>query len=241
MNRMAIAAILAVGCVLTACNRAPPPPSAEVADQRSEAVAVAVQEQTQRFAAAPAPTPADSATAYQFSFDGLMTERVPMTAFRGEVVLVVNTASRCGFTPQYEGLQQIFSEYHGRGFEIVGVPSNDFAGQEPGTAQEIAEFCRLNYGVTFPMAGKVDVIGENAHPFYKWAHEQLGQAAVPAWNFHKILIGRDGRLIAAWPSAVTPTSEELRHAIETALAVPAPTPAPTPAAPPPTPAAPPPT
>lgn len=223
MNRFVIAACLA-GFALVACNRAPPPPSAEVADQRAQAVAAAVQEQTQRFAAAPAATPADSATVYQFTFDGLMTDHVPMTAFRGEVVLVVNTASRCGFTPQYEGLQQIFTEYHGRGFEIVGVPSNDFAGQEPGSSAEIAEFCRLNFGVTFPMAAKVDVIGENAHPFYKWAHAGLGDAAVPAWNFHKILIGRDGRLIAAWPSAVTPTSEELRRAIETALAVPAPTP-----------------
>ncbi|WP_395645389.1 glutathione peroxidase [Terricaulis sp.] len=217
MNRLTAALLLGLGLALAACNRAPPPPSAEVADQRTQAVNAAVQEQTERFASAPAATPADAGTAYQFDFEGLMTERVPMTAFRGEVVLVVNTASRCGYTPQYEGLQQIFSEYHGRGFEIVGVPSNDFAGQEPGSSEEIAEFCRLNYGVTFPMAEKVDVIGDTAHPFYKWAHEQLGQSAVPAWNFHKILVGRDGRLIAAWPSAVTPTSAELRQAIEAAL------------------------
>lgn len=217
MNRVATALLLGLGLALGACNRAPLPPTADVAEQRTAAVEAAVQEQTQRFAAAPAATPADSATAYQFSFDGLMTERVPMTAFRGEVVLVVNTASRCGYTPQYEGLQEIYTEYHARGFEVVGVPSNNFAGQEPGSAQEIAEFCRLNYGVTFPMAGKAEVIGNDAHPFYQWAHQQLGESAVPAWNFHKILVGRDGRLIAAWPSAVTPTSAELRQAIEAAL------------------------
>jgi glutathione peroxidase len=209
--------VLAV-VALTACNRAPPPPTAEVAQERSAAVAAAVQEQQARFAAAPAVAQADPATAYQFEFSGLWSDRVPMTAFEGEVVLVVNTASRCGYTPQYEGLQEIYTEYHGQGFEVVGVPSNNFAGQEPGTAQEIQDFCSLNYGVTFPMAGKTEVVGAEAHPFYKWAEAQLGQSAVPGWNFHKILLGRDGRLIAAFPSDVEPASQELRAAITQALA-----------------------
>lgn len=203
---------------LAACNRAPPQPSADVAAERTAAVAAAVEEQRARFAAAPALAPADQNTAYQFAFTGLWTDRVPMTAFDGEVVLVVNTASRCGFTPQYEGLQEIYSEYHDQGFEILGVPSNNFAGQEPGSAQEIQEFCSLNYGVTFPMAGKTDVVGDARHPFYAWAETQLGDAAVPGWNFHKLLIGRDGRLIAAFPTRTEPTSAEVRAAISAALA-----------------------
>ena len=171
---------------------------------------------------APPVSAADRNTAYQFEFAGLWTDRLPMTAFEGEVVLVVNTASRCGFTPQYEGLQAIYNEYNAQGFEVVGVPANNFMGQEPGSAEEIQEFCTLNYGVTFPMAGKTDVVGEARHPFYAWAQTQLGDAAVPGWNFHKLLIGRDGRLIAAFPSDTEPTSEDVRAAITAALAASAP-------------------
>ncbi|HET9229921.1 MAG TPA: glutathione peroxidase [Vitreimonas sp.] len=214
--------LIAVALALAACNRAPPAPSAEVSEARRAAVTAAVEAQRTRFAAAPDPAAADRATAYQFVFDGLWTERVPMTAFEGEVVLVVNTASRCGYTPQYEGLQAIYDEYHARGFEIVGVPANNFMGQEPGSAEEIQEFCTLNYGVTFPMTAKTDVIGEGRHPFYAWAETQLGAPAVPEWNFHKLLLGRDGRLIAAFPTRTEPTSEEVRRAITTALAVAAP-------------------
>jgi glutathione peroxidase len=144
-----------------------------------------------------------------------------MTAFEGDVVLVVNTASRCGYTPQYEGLQQIYDEYRDQGFEIVGVPANNFMGQEPGTTEEIQQFCTLNYGVTFPMAAKTDVVGETRHPFYAWAETQLGEAAVPQWNFHKLLIGRDGRLITAFPTRTEPTSDDVRSAIAQALAAPA--------------------
>lgn len=206
---------------IAACTQAPPPPTAEVSAERQAAVEAAVQAQQAAFAAAPDPASADRATAYQFFFPGLFTDTVPMTAFEGEVVLVVNTASRCGFTPQYEGLQTIYSEYHDRGFEIVGVPANNFMGQEPGSEAEIQEFCTLNYGVTFPMAAKTEVVGAERHPFYAWAETQLGEAAVPQWNFHKLLIGRDGRLIAAFGSRTEPTSEELRAAINAALAAPA--------------------
>jgi glutathione peroxidase len=213
--------VLAVALACAACSRAPEPPSADVAAEREEAVAAAVSEQRLRFAAAP-PASADPASAYQFSFEGLMLPQVPLSALEGDVILVVNTASQCGFTPQYEGLQQIYAEYHEQGFEIVGVPANNFNGQEPGSAQEITEFCTLNYGVTFPMAAKADVVGENRHPFYAWAETQLGQAAVPRWNFHKLLIGRDGRLIAAFGTRTEPTSDEIRSAIQTALAAHAP-------------------
>jgi glutathione peroxidase len=214
--------VLAAALALAACNRAPPAPSAEVSAERAELVRTAVAEQRTRFAAAPDPAQADHATAYQFQFDGLWAEHVPMTAFEGEVVMVVNTASRCGFTPQYEGLQQIYDEYHAQGFEIVGVPANNFAGQEPGSAEQIQQFCTLNYGVTFPMAAKTDVVGEHRHPFYAWAETQLGEAAVPQWNFHKLLLGRDGHLIAAFPTRTEPTSDDVRHAITQALAASAP-------------------
>lgn len=209
--------MIAAALMLASCNRAPPPPEPSVAAERAAAVAAAVEAYRARFEAAAPTAAADRATAYQFAFTGLFTDAVPMTAFEGEVVLVVNTASRCGYTPQYEGLQQIYDEYRAQGFEIVGVPSNNFAGQEPGSAEEIQEFCTLNYGVTFPMAGKTEVIGEARHPFYAWAETQLGEAAAPSWNFHKLLIGRDGRLIAAFGTRVEPTSDEIRNAIVAAL------------------------
>lgn len=217
MSRVTLAVFAAMA--LAACNRAPPPPTAELSAERTAEVTAAVEAQRTRFTAAPDPALADPATAYQFSFPGLWTDRVPMTAFEGEVVLVVNTASRCGFTPQYEGLQAIYDEYHAQGFEVVGVPANNFNGQEPGSAAEIQQFCTLNYGVTFPMAAKTEVIGQSRHPFYAWAEQQIGESAVPQWNFHKILIGRDGRVIAAFPTRTEPTSEEIRTAITTALAV----------------------
>lgn len=212
--------IASVVLALAACSRAPEAPSADVARQRSAAVAAAVQAQRELFATAPDPAAADKSTAYQFAFNGLWTDRVPMTAFEGDVVMVVNTASRCGYTPQYEGLQAIYDEYHAQGFDIVGVPANNFMGQEPGSTEEIQEFCTLNYGVTFPMAAKTDVVGESRHPFYAWAEQQIGASAVPRWNFHKILIGRDGRVIRAFDTRTEPTSEEVRTAITAALAAP---------------------
>lgn len=220
MFKSRVTLALFAALALAACNQAPAPPAPEISAERTAAVTAAVEAQRVAFAAAPDPAAADPATAYQFSFPGLWTDRVPMTAFEGEVVMVVNTASRCGLTPQYEGLQEIYSEYQDRGFEIVGVPANNFMGQEPGSAEEIQEFCTLNYGVTFPMAAKSEVIGAERHPFYAWAEAQIGESAVPQWNFHKLLIGRDGRLIAAFGSQTVPTAPEVRAAIEAALAVP---------------------
>lgn len=211
--------VVAAALALAACSPAVEAPAPEISAERTAAVTAAVEAQRARFAAAPDPAAADHATAYQFSFPGLWSDQVPMTAFEGEVVMVVNTASRCGFTPQYEGLQAIYDEYHGQGFEIVGVPANNFMGQEPGSTEEIQEFCTLNYGVTFPMAAKTEVVGDTRHPFFAWAEQQIGESAVPQWNFHKILIGRDGRVIAAFPTRTEPTSEEVRAAITAALAV----------------------
>ncbi|MHA7870957.1 MAG: glutathione peroxidase, partial [Hyphococcus sp.] len=123
----------------------------------------------------------------------------------------------CGFTPQYAGLQALHEKYAGDGFSVIGVPSNDFGGQEPGSAAEIRRFCDLNYGVTFPMTQKSVVAGENAHPFYQWAIASLGEDAAPRWNFHKILVGRDGQAVGAFPSRVRPDSPKLENAITTAL------------------------
>jgi glutathione peroxidase len=139
-------------------------------------------------AVAKTPTPATPLSATQF--DGLMGERVDLADYRGKVVLVVNTASQCGFTGQYAGLERLYKTRSRDGLIIVGVPSNDFGGQEPGSAGEIKRFCELNYGVTFPMAAKYVVTGPRAHPFYRNALARLGSSAEPAWNFHKILVGK---------------------------------------------------
>jgi glutathione peroxidase len=166
----------------------------------------------------PTPEPTVGKTASTTRFDGLMGGIIDLSALRGKAVLVVNTASQCGFTGQYEGLEKLYQARGKDGLVIIGVPSNDFGGQEPGSAGEIKSFCDLNYGVTFPMAAKSTVIGNNAHPFYRDAVNKLGPTAIPAWNFHKILVGKDGVPIAAFPSGVTPNAPELRAAIDAALA-----------------------
>lgn len=155
--------------------------------------------------------------AYDFSFQAIDGGDLPLTTFRDKVVLVVNTASKCGLTPQYEGLEKLYSDYRDQGLVVLGVPSNQFAGQEPGTEAEIATFCATTYGVDFPLTAKTDVKGESAHPFYQWAKAELGEAADPAWNFHKLLVGRDGRLIGAFGPRTDPMDPAVVEAITTAL------------------------
>jgi glutathione peroxidase len=135
--------------------------------------------------------------------------------FAGQVVLVVNTASRCGYTDQYDDLEKLYSRYKDRGLLVVGFPSNDFANQEPGSEKKIKEFCRLTYGVQFPMYGKTQVTGEQMHPFYRALSEAAGGS--PRWNFHKYLLDREGRLIGTYPSKVDPLGEVITKAIEAAL------------------------
>lgn len=154
--------------------------------------------------------------AHAFRFEGLMGGEIALSQFAGRTVLVINTASKCGLTPQYEGLEALWKARRNQGLTIVGVPSGDFGGQELGSSKEIATFCELNYGVSFPMAAKSDVTGADAHPFYRWAAAQLGDAGVPRWNFHKILIGPDGRAIAGFGSRVRPDDPALVAAIEAA-------------------------
>ena len=155
------------------------------------------------------------ASFYALSTTKLSGESVGLKEYEGKVALVVNTASKCGFTPQYKGLQALYSELSPRGFVILGFPSNDFGGQEPGTSEEIKQFCELNYKVTFPMFSKVVTkAGPDQSPIYSW----LGQTGnLPKWNFSKYLIGKDGKVVAFFPSNVTPESPELRQAIESAL------------------------
>lgn len=136
-------------------------------------------------------------------------------ALEGKVVLFVNVASKCGFTKQYAGLQKLQDELRDKGFVIVGVPSNDFGGQEPGTSEEIAEFCKANYGVTFPLTEKITVKGPSKHPLYTWLTTGRGE---PKWNFHKYLVNRQGEVVGEFPSKVAPDSPELRAAIDQALA-----------------------
>ena len=156
-------------------------------------------------------------TAYAFSFPALEKGDIRLADYAGQPLVIVNAASLCGFTPQYAGLQQLWTEFHDRGLMIVGVPSNDFGGQEPGSASDIAETAQHQYGVTFPIAAKTVVKGPNAHPFYKWAAD-LRPKDVPRWNFHKYLIGRDGNIAEVFPESVEPTDTRVKTTIARALA-----------------------
>jgi glutathione peroxidase len=165
--------------------------------------------------AADAPAGGD---AFQFSFTSIDGKPMSMADFKGKTVLVVNTASQCGFTPQYTALEAVYKKYKDKGLVVLGVPSNDFGGQEPGSNAEIKKFCEGNYDVDFPLTTKYDVKGDGAHPFYKWAAAVGGTPAIPAWNFHKLLIGPNGQLVTEWPSKVTPDSAAVETAIEASLA-----------------------
>jgi len=156
-------------------------------------------------------------TAYAFSFPALAGGEIKLADYTGKPLILVNTASLCGFTPQYAGLQQLWTEFHDGGLMIIGVPSNDFGGQEPGGATEITETAQHQYGVTFPITAKSVVKGPNAHPFYKWA-ANIRPKDVPDWNFHKYLIGRDGSIAEAFPATVDPTDTRVKTAIARALA-----------------------
>jgi glutathione peroxidase len=156
-------------------------------------------------------------TAYAFSFPALDGGDIALAAYTGRPLLVVNTASLCGYTPQYAGLQELWTEFRDRGFGMIGVPSNDFGGQEPGGAKEIAETAQHQYAVTFPIAAKAVVSGPSAHPFYKWA-AQARPKDVPRWNFHKYLIGRDGYIADVFASAIEPTDTRVKTAVAKALA-----------------------
>lgn len=157
-------------------------------------------------------------SAHRFEFQTITGEALPLSQFQGRVVLVVNTASRCGFTPQYRDLQGLWQRYRARGLVVLGVPSNDFGGQEPGNEAQILEFCETNYSIDFPLTAKQVVVGPDAHPFYRWILEVAGEDARPRWNFHKYLIGPDGGLVNVYSSKVGPLDPALVGEIEALLA-----------------------
>jgi glutathione peroxidase len=154
---------------------------------------------------------------HDFSLKAIDGKEKSLREFQGKVVLVVNVASECGYTPQYKGLEQIYEELGPKGLVVAGVPSNDYGAQEPGSDHEIQEFCSTNYGVRFPMFSKLTVKGEDKHPLYTWLTSSAAPAGEVRWNFEKFLIGKDGAIVGRFKSGVEPTSQELRAAIEQAL------------------------
>jgi glutathione peroxidase len=156
--------------------------------------------------------------AHRFAFTSIDGGELPLGNWRGRPVLVVNTASYCGYTPQYRDLEELWQRYRDRGLIVLGVPSNDFGQQEPGSGAEIKQFCETRYAVDFPLAEKCRVIGGGAHPFYRWIAESLGEAGTPRWNFHKYLIAPEGELAGTWPSSVAPGDRRITGEIDKLLA-----------------------
>lgn len=157
-----------------------------------------------------------SENAYNFSFKGINGDQIDLLDYKNNVILVVNVASRCGYTPQYEDLQSIYEEFKDRKFVVIGVPTNNFK-QEPGTNAEIKDFCEVNFGINFPLTEKTDVIGKNSHPFFKWAKSDYGIGAIPKWNFHKIIVGRNGKIHDTFASFTKPTSNKFINSLNTAF------------------------
>ena len=151
--------------------------------------------------------------AYEYTFDGIDGNKINLDKYKNKIIVVVNVASRCGYTPQYEGLQNLYTNYKDKNLVVVGVPTNNFK-QEPGSNDEIKDFCETNFGITFPMTEKINVIGENSHPFYKWAKDDFGISAIPKWNFHKIIIGKNGKVVDTFASFTKPTSKRFIKSIE---------------------------
>lgn len=162
-------------------------------------------------------TTAKAGPAHEFGFTSIDGDPLPMSRFAGKTILLVNTASHCGYTYQYDGLQALYDRYKGRGLVVLGVPSNDFGGQEPGTEKQIKEFCEVNFSINFPMTEKQVVKGADAHPIYRWLGDELGRKKLPRWNFYKYLINADGEVVASWSNRVKPMSGDIRKAVEQAL------------------------
>ena len=154
---------------------------------------------------------------YDLNIKSIDGDELNITKMSGKTILLVNVASNCGFTKQYDELQQLYDEYKNRGLIVIGVPSNQFGGQEPGTESEIKDFCETNFNITFPITSKYDVKGSNAHPLYLWAKETFGKSAVPKWNFHKILINKEGKVEDTYLSFTNPLSNKITKKLEQIL------------------------
>ena len=162
-------------------------------------------------------TPGHTGSAYDFTLPAIDGGELDLKAYQGRPLLLVNTASQCGFTPQYDGLQALWTTYKERGLVVIGVPSNDFGNQEPGSRDEIKEFCSVNFNIDFPMSDKVSVRGENAHPLYKWLVSELGASARPRWNFYKYLIDAEGQPVTYFSSMTRPNASKITEAVNAAL------------------------
>jgi glutathione peroxidase len=154
---------------------------------------------------------------FDYTIKNINNEIINLDQYKGKTILLVNVASKCGFTKQYTELQELYEKYRDKDFYVIGVPSNQFGGQEPGSNAKIKNFCETNFNITFPIMNKNDVKGENAHPIYKWAKENYGKSSIPKWNFHKILINKDGKVQKVFNSFIEPTSKKILNEIELIL------------------------
>ncbi len=155
----------------------------------------------------------NSSVAYDYSFNAIDGGQIKLSDYKDKVIVVVNVASRCGYTPQYEDLQTLYNNYKNKDVIVIGVPTNNFK-QEPGSNEQIKDFCETNFGISFPMTEKINVIGSNSHPFYKWAKKDFGMSAIPKWNFHKIVIDKNGKIKDTFASFTKPNSKRFIRLIE---------------------------
>ena len=155
--------------------------------------------------------------AYEFSFKDLDGSSLKLSEYKNKVIVVVNVASQCGFTKQYDDMQKIWENYQAKGVVMLGIPSNDFGQQEPGSNEDIKTFCEAKFGITFPMTEKVSVKGDAAHPFYIWAKKNYGNSAIPKWNFHKIIIDKSGNVAETFSSMTNPSSKKFIKTIDTLI------------------------
>ena len=159
----------------------------------------------------------DKKVFFDFNIRDINEEVLDLSQYKNKTILLVNVASNCGFTKQYSELQELYEKYKDKGLVVLGVPSNQFGGQEPGSNIEIKDFCETNFDITFPMTSKFDVKGKNAHPIYLWAKKNYGKSTVPKWNFHKILINKEGKIEDTYSSFTNPTSKKIINIIEKIL------------------------
>ena len=159
----------------------------------------------------------NSKTFYDFKINSINGEEINLSSFNGKTVLLVNVASKCGFTKQYDDLQKLYEDYREKGLVVIGIPSTQLGGQEPGTETEIKNFCETNFSINFPMTSKYEVKGDNAHPIYIWAKDTYGKSTVPKWNFHKILINKNGRVEDTFASFTGPLSNKIAKKLEEIL------------------------
>ena len=156
-------------------------------------------------------------TFFDFKINSINGEELDLSSFKGKTILLVNVASKCGFTNQYDDLQKIYDDFKEKGLIVIGIPTNQFGGQEPGSEKEIKNFCETNFNITFPMTSKYEVKGDNAHPIYIWAKDSFGKSTVPKWNFHKILINKNGKIEDTFASFTGPLSNKVVKKIEQIL------------------------